>query len=160
MPAGARAALVAGAGAGGLLAGRALVQGRRGSDGVDRRWRVVTVYLAPDEVAPGGVLPGPLAELGDLVEVEVRPAPGGKGTELAARLREPASSGGLAGAAARLSGDDPRQDVRQALRRSKQLLEAGELLQVHPQPAGHRPSTPWGKAYDLVLSRAGREGVL
>ena len=32
---------------------------------------------------PDGQVPGPLAELGDLVEVEVRAAPGGKGSELA-----------------------------------------------------------------------------
>ena len=60
---------------------------------------------------PNGQVPGPLAALGDLVEVQVRPAPGGKGSELAARLREPEPTGPHA-AAARISGDDPRQQVR------------------------------------------------
>jgi hypothetical protein len=47
----------------------------------------VTVNKPADAVAPDGVLPPPLAELGDAVEVRITPAPDGKGTELAARLR-------------------------------------------------------------------------
>ena len=42
------------------------------------RWRSVTINRGREEVMPGGQLPGPLAALGDLVEVQVRPAPGGR----------------------------------------------------------------------------------
>jgi uncharacterized membrane protein len=123
------------------------------------RWRAVTVNKPASEVAPDGVLPPPLAELGDAVEVRITAAPDGKGTELAARLRdgEPSGATHLAG---RLAGRDPRQDVRSALRRSKQLLEVGEVLRVDPQPAGHRPPTPAGKALDAITQSAGDEGVL
>jgi hypothetical protein len=123
------------------------------------RWRAVTINRRPEEVMPESRVPGPLAELGDLVEVEVRAAPGGKGSELRARLRslEPT---GVASAAARLSGDDPRQRVRSALREAKQLIEVGEVLRVDPTPHGRRTATPTGALVEAATKRAGGEGVL
>jgi hypothetical protein len=108
---------------------------------------------------PDDRLPAPLAELGDLIEVETRPAPGGKGTELRARLRS-AEPTGAASAAARLSGDDPRQRVRAALRAAKQLIEVGEVLRVDPAPHGHRPPTPAGRLVEFATERAPGGGVL
>src|SRR5918997_1175237 len=74
---------------------------------------------------------------GDAVEGRVRPAPGGRGTELAARLRQGAPSG-PAGALARVSGSDPRQELRAALRQSRQLLETGEVLSPDSPPTTRR----------------------
>jgi hypothetical protein len=54
------------------------------------RWHSVTVNCAPDQLDP---LPAPLSKLGDAAEIVMRPAPGGRGTELAARLVEPVPSG-------------------------------------------------------------------
>ena len=123
------------------------------------RWRSVTINRSQGEVMPQGQVPGPLADLGDRVEVQVRHAPGGKGTELAARLRQPEPDG-LGSVGARVTGDDPRQQVRSALRQAKQLIEVGEVLRVDPTPHGHRPATPTGKLVDLATRRAGGEGVL
>jgi hypothetical protein len=125
----------------------------------DRRWRAVTIDREPDEVAPGGRLPQPLADLGDRIETRVRPAPGGRGTELAARLRAPAPSG-AAGLAARARGSDPGQELRSALRQAKQLVEVGEVLAVDPTPHGRRSATPMGIALEAATRRADREGVL
>jgi hypothetical protein len=125
----------------------------------DARWRAVTIYREPDEIALGGQLPQPLADLGDRIETRMRPAPGGKGTELAARLRVPVPSG-AAGAAARVKGTDPRQEVRSALRQAKQLIEVGEVLAVDPTPHGKRTPTPTGLALEAATRRADREGVL
>ena len=108
---------------------------------------------------PESRVPGPLAELGDLVDVEVRAAPGGKGSELRARLRSPELTG-VASAAARLSGDDPRQRVRAALREAKQLIEVGEVLRVDPAPHGRRTPTPGGAIVEAATKRAGGEGIL
>ena len=108
---------------------------------------------------PEGRVPGPLAELSDLVEVEVRAAPGGKGSELRARLHSPEPTG-VASAAARLSGNDPRQRVRAALREAKQLIEVGEVLAVDPAPHGKRNATPAGAALEAVTKRAPKGGVL
>ncbi len=123
------------------------------------RWRAVTVNKPAAEVAPGGKLPEPLTALGDRVEIRITPAPDGKGTEIAVRLREPEPSG-LAAMPARLAGHDARQAVRSALRESKALIEVGEVLRMDPRPAGQRTSTPGGKLLDAATKRARAEGVL
>lgn len=123
------------------------------------RWRAVSINRAPEEVMPDHQVPGPLAELGDLVEVEVRAAPGGKGSELRARLRRPEPTG-AASVATRLSGKDPRQQLRSALREAKQLIEVGEVLRVDPTPHGRRAATPLGGLVELATDRAAGEGSL
>jgi len=116
----------------------------------DTRWLAVTVDREPDQVASGGQLPEPLAALGDRIETRTRPAPGGKGTEVAARPRTPAAS---------RDGSD-RQELRAALRRAKQLIEVGEVLAADPILHGERTATPAGLALEAVTRRADREGVL
>ena len=138
---------------------RRVAGGAGGSAEPRSRWRAVTINRSPEEVMPDHRVPGPLAELGDLVEVEVRAAPGGKGSELRARLRTPEPAG-AASVAARLSGDDPRQRVRAALREAKQLIEVGEVLRVDPTPHGRRTATPAGALVEAATKRAGGEGVL
>jgi hypothetical protein len=117
-------------------------------------WLAVTVFREPSEI-DAAELPAPLAEFGDRIEVRVRPAPGGKGTELAARLRDRPSSGTAVG---RLTGSDPQADLRSALRRAKQLIEVGEVLAVDPAPHGKRTATPGGvllEAWTKVAPKAG-----
>ncbi|MER7871942.1 hypothetical protein ABTZ90_33680, partial [Streptomyces cellulosae] len=107
------------------------------ASGHSDRWHTVTINRPSDEVSANGRLPEPLAKLGDKIEVQVRPAPGDRGTEVAARLREPVPSG-PGGAAARLKGQDPRGPVRRALRDSRALLETGEVL----SPTSRQRPTP------------------
>ncbi|HYO35371.1 MAG TPA: hypothetical protein VER97_04795 [Geodermatophilus sp.] len=110
-----------------------------------RRWRAVTVLRDPADVSAS--LPAPLAALGDRVEVRVTPAPGDRGTELAARYRG-------------TPGEEEIGDLRAALREAKALLEVGEVLRVDPQPHGHRAATPQGAALEGAAQAAPREGVL
>src|SRR5215468_1349492 len=51
-------------------------------------WHSVTVNVPAERLSAGGRPPAELADLGELVEVRIREAPGGRGTELAARLRD------------------------------------------------------------------------
>ena len=81
-----------------------------GRAGEGRRTHVVTVNLPMTEVAPGGEAPSALRELPG-VTVDVREAPGGKGTELA------------------VTGDD-HMAIRRALRDTKARLEVGEVVQA------------------------------
>jgi hypothetical protein len=120
------------------------------------RWHVVTINKSPEEVAPGGRLPEPIAKLGDEVEVQVNPAVGNRGTALAARLRHEPT--GVVATAERLAGTDPRQKVRIALRESKQLVETGEILQ--PEKASTVKRTLTGLPVDFAVSRARGEGRL
>jgi hypothetical protein len=119
-------------------------------------WLVVTVLRDPSEVDPAA-LPAPLAELGDRIEVSIRPAAGDKGTELAARLRERPPAGS---ALHRLGGAGPQGEVRSALRRAKQLLEVGEVLAVDPAPHGERTPTPGGALLEAWTKVAPKGGVL
>jgi hypothetical protein len=90
-----------------------------GRPGEGRRTHVVTVNLPLEQVAPGGEAPAALRELPGAT-VDVRPAPGGKGTELA------------------VTGDD-HMLIRRTLRDTKALLEVGEVVQ--PMAEGSADST-------------------
>ena len=84
------------------------------------RWRVVTIQRSEADTI--GAM-APLTALGAAIETRLRTAPGDRGTELAARIRS----------GSELSADD----VRVALRQTKQLAEAGEIAVVQPAPHGH-----------------------
>lgn len=143
----------------GVATGAGLSAARRLTIREDRptrsdRWLAVTVYRPVEEVRAS--LPGPLADLGDEVEIRTRAAPGDKGTEIAARLcgPEPDASNGSLG---RLTGRDPDRRVRMALRRTKSLLETGDVIQPDP-PAAHLG--PAGQVVRLASRRAGGAGRL
>ena len=142
MPTTRQVLLTTGAGAAvvGAVAARRLVAARRASDPAAARRHVITVNRQFDEIGEGP-LPGPLAALADGIAVERRPAPGGRGTEVAARARSGAVSAG---------------DIRRALRESRSELEVGYVL----RPGG--PTTepgPLNKPLRAATAR-GREGGL
>jgi hypothetical protein len=118
-------------------------------------WLAVSVLCEPSEIDTAA-LPEPLAAYGERIEVRVRPAAGGKGTELSARMREQVSEGSLG---SRLSGSDPQSDLRSALRRAKQLIEVGEVLAVDPAPHGERTATPTGVLLESWTKAAPKGGV-
>jgi hypothetical protein len=129
---------------------------RRGAAGrAGSGWLAVTLACDPSDVDTAR-LPAPLADLDRRIEVRVRPAPGGKGTELAARLRDHRSAGTPG---SRLSGRDPEADLRSALRRAKQLIEVGEVLAVDPVPHGERTRTPGGALLESWTRVAPKGGV-
>jgi hypothetical protein len=118
-------------------------------------WLVVTVLCEPSDIDTTEP-PAPLAEFGDDIEIRVRAAANGKGTELAARLRDEVPRGT---APSRLSGSDPQSDLRSALRRAKQLIEVGEVLAVDPAPHGKRTATPGGVLLESWTKAAPKAGV-
>jgi hypothetical protein len=91
-------------------------------DGTDR-WHSVTINRSPEELGPK---PPPLDELGFPVEIRIRPAPGDRGTELAARV---------------VSGADRERvrELRSALRSARSLAEVGEVLRPD-SPATTEPT--------------------
>ncbi|MEU7885496.1 hypothetical protein AB0B54_08335 [Microbispora bryophytorum] len=119
------------------------------------RWLGVTVNRPPDEVAPAGHLPEPLAQVD--AEVRMNRAPGDRGTEIYARPRE--HRAGADGVLARLRGEDPRTGIRTALRETKSLLETGDVLRSDEEIATTRPTLP-GKVLDMALGRAAEGGRL
>jgi hypothetical protein len=119
-------------------------------------WLVVSIFREPTEI-DATALPAPLAEYGDRIETRIRPAAGGKGTELAVRLTQRSSGNGSG--PARLTGSDPQADLRSALRRAKQLIEVGEVLAVDPAPHGERTPTPGGVLLEAWTRSAPKAGV-
>ena len=99
----------------------------------------------------------PLANLGDGIEVRVQPAPGDRGTEIHARVRGSVPSG-ASGVRARISGEDPRQALRRALRETQWLLETGEVLSPDTKPT--TKPTPGGKLLGTATGRSWEEGRL
>ncbi|MCO1657677.1 hypothetical protein [Pseudonocardia humida] len=142
------------AGAVGALIAARRVRRAGGPGKTGPTWLGVTVLAPPDRIAAGGELPEPLRALGDAVEVRMQPAPGDRGTEVYARLRD---DGQGSGTAARLTGRDRMGPLRQALREAKSLVETGEVLRTdavettHPGPRGRLIA-----ALDERAQKAGR----
>jgi hypothetical protein len=104
------------------------------------RPHVITVFRPMDEVRRDGKLPSPLAELGDSVTVEIRPAPADRGTEIVVRS----------------ISADPGQ-IRRALRDTRSLLEVGDVL----LPDGPPTTKPTLLNKPLrAVTQHGREGGL
>lgn len=67
-------------------------------------------------------------------------APGGRGTEVRVRLIYDPPGGRAGLALARLLGEHPEQQVRDDLRRFKQVMETGEVVRSEGSPEGTRAS--------------------
>jgi hypothetical protein len=146
-------------GAAGVTAGlvaRSLVRKKRESDGDGRHpdgWKAVTI-LGDSAAFESSGYPEPLKQLAGVLELRLDPAPGGKGFEVHARLRDGADVNAVVG------DDDPDQALRAALRDAKQVFETGEVLRATPRPHGKRPTTLLGKTVDKAEDEAKGEGVL
>lgn len=68
--------------------------------------------------------------------VEFRPAPGDRSTEVHVRLWYRPPAGKIGAAVATLFGAAPDQQVRDDLRRFKQVIETGEIVRSDANPGG------------------------
>lgn len=71
-------------------------------------------------------------------EVTFRPAPGDRGTVVTVHMRYGPPGGKLGAAVAGLFGREPRQELREDLRRLKMFVETGEIATTLGQPAARR----------------------
>jgi hypothetical protein len=114
---------------------------RAGARDHDDRPHVITVHRPYDDLA-GDQIPGSLTELGEAVEIKLRPAPGDRGTEISVRARDASVTTG---------------QIRRALRETRSLVEVGDVL----LPSG--PPTTQPTLFNRALRTAtqhGREGGL
>ena len=72
-------------------------------------------------------------------EVRFGQAPTGRGTEVHVALTYEPPAGAAGAAFAKLLGEEPDQQVREDLRRFKQVMEAGEVPTTEGQPSGRPP---------------------
>ncbi|WP_433782656.1 SRPBCC family protein [Actinomycetospora sp. CA-101289] len=106
----------------------------KGPAGSTVRWDAEIVEDREDEEISWRSVEG--ADVENTGSVRFRDAAGGRGTEVVVELsyRPP---GGRAGAAvAKLLGEEPNQQLRDDLRRCKQVVEIGEVVRSEGSPAG------------------------
>jgi uncharacterized membrane protein len=82
--------------------------------------------------------------------VHFEQAPGGRGTHMKVSMHYRVPGGRAATTLAKLIGHDPESELREDLRRFRQLLETGEIATTAGQPSGRRS----------VFARMTREGRL
>ncbi len=112
--------------------------------GTDVEWEAEIVEDRLNEMISWRSLPG--SEVDNTGSVRFESAPGGRGTEVRVELRYDPPGGKLGAAVAKLFGKAPEQEVARDLRRLKQVLETGEVVQsdasIHRGPHPARPAAP------------------
>jgi len=68
--------------------------------------------------------------------VRFRPGPNGRGTEVTVELNYEPPAGVIGATIAKLLGEEPEVQVREDLRRFKQIMETGEIPTIEGQPSG------------------------
>ena len=106
--------------------------------GMTVEWEAEIVGERDNESISWRSLPG--AGVQNRGAVRFRPAPGGRGTEVRVDLEYVPPGGSVGRAVAMLFGEEPQQQVRDDLRRVKQILEAGEVpTSERPDPSRSAP---------------------
>ena len=97
-------------------------------------WDAIIINDHPNELVAWRSKEG--ADIKNAGSVRFEPAPGDEGTEVTVQLEYDPPGGKLAALLAKLTGEEPKQPVAEALRRFKALMEAGEIPTIEGQSAG------------------------
>jgi uncharacterized membrane protein len=104
-------------------------------------WDAEVVEDRPNELIAWRSLEG--ADVDNSGSVHFAPAPGDRGTEVHVELRYDPPGGAIGATIAKLFGEEPAQQVNGDLRRFKQVMELGEVVQseatVHGRPHPAQP---------------------
>jgi uncharacterized membrane protein len=99
-------------------------------------WEAEIVDDRENELISWRSLPG--SQIQNQGSVRFQTAPEGRGTEMRVELMYRPPAGRVGAAFATLFGEEPEQQVREDLRRFKELMEAGEIATTDGQPHGRR----------------------
>ncbi len=105
-----------------------------GPAGSTIEWEAEITEQVPNELIAWRSIEG--SDIANRGSVRFRPAPEGRGTEVEVRMQYAPTGGKLANTVAKLFGKDPEREIREGLRRFKQLMEAGEIATTDGQPTG------------------------
>ncbi|MDV3222758.1 SRPBCC family protein [Intrasporangium sp.] len=98
------------------------------------RWEAEMTGDEPGQRISWRSLPG--ADIDNSGTVHFAPAPGDRGTEVSVALHYDVSGGRIGQTIAKLLGEEPEQQVRDDLRRFKQVLETGDVVRSDALPDG------------------------
>ena len=97
-------------------------------------WDAIVINDQPNKLIAWRSCEG--ADIENAGTVRFERAPGDEGTEVTVSLEYNAPGGHLGALAAKLTGEEPGQQVAETLRRFKALMEAGEIPTTEGQPVG------------------------
>lgn len=106
----------------------------RGPAGKTVEWDAEIVEDLPNQMIAWRSLDG--AAVPNSGRVRVVPAAGGRGTEVRVEMEYAPPGGAVGKAVAALFGEEPKQQVMDDLRRFKQVIETGEVVQSDGSPQG------------------------
>jgi uncharacterized membrane protein len=106
----------------------------RGPFGLQVEWDAEVIVDIPGEAIGWKSLDG--SDVDTAGSVRFRELPGGRGTEVRVNLKYDPPLGKVGRAVAKLFGEAPEQQIREDMRRFKQILEAGEIPTTEGQPRG------------------------
>lgn len=101
--------------------------------GKSAEWDAVIISDIANEVIAWQSTDAQVANAGS---VRFRSAPGGRGTEVTVNLEYDPPAGKAGMLVAKLFGEEPTQQVQDALRHFKAVMEAGEIATTDGQPTG------------------------
>ncbi len=108
----------------------------RAPAGATVEWDAEVVEDVPGSLVAWRSLDG--AEVPNSGTVRLAPAPGGGATEVRVDLEYQPPLGAIGATAARLFGEDPLQQIKDDLRRFKQVVETGDVVRSDGSPDGTR----------------------
>ena len=112
--------------------------------GTTVEWDAEITEDRPNELIAWRSLEG--ADVDSAGTVRFEEAPGARGTVVKLEMHYHPPAGALGAGIAKLFGEDPEWQVKEGLRRFKQLMEIGEVITTEGQPAGRESST--SRKYD------------
>ena len=102
--------------------------------GTTVEWDAEIIQDLPGELIAWRSVPG--ADVANTGYVGFEPAPGDRGTEITVELQYRPPGGRAGAAVAKLLGEEPNQQIRDDLRRFKQVMETGEVVRSGGAPEG------------------------
>jgi len=109
--------------------------------GATVEWDAEIVTDQPNEVIAWRSLEGADVENAGSVRFESLPA--GRGTLVKVQLQYFPPAGAIGASLAKLFGEEPEWQIKDDLRRFKQVIEAGEIITTEGQSAGRASGTSW-----------------
>lgn len=106
----------------------------KGPAGSHVEWDAEITEEVPNEMIAWRSVEG--SDVANAGMVRFRRAPAGRGTEVEVHMEYAPPAGVLGSKIAKLFGEEPERQMREDLRRFKQLMEAGEVATVTGQPIG------------------------
>jgi uncharacterized membrane protein len=112
----------------------------RGPADAEIEWNSAIVQDVPNQIIAWRSIDGDVPNSGS---VRFRPAPGNRGTEIVVEIEYSLPGGPLGQIVAKLFGEEPEQQIKDDVRRFKQVLETGEVVVSDGSPFGSRTQGQW-----------------